>query len=191
MGLNQAGLSASSAGGGGAAGAMTLIASSVLSSPAASFSFANIPGSYNHLRLIFNGASSFAAETDSVTIQLNADSGANYDRQSVQGINVTASAASSAGATSLTIAYIPGASAQTGAAGVIDALFPVYTGTTFRKTITAVAGYNDRQTAAADALSALWVFDWRSTSAITSMVLSLASAANFITGSAAYLYGIN
>lgn len=172
-------------------GAVALIASTVLASPAANFTFSAIAGTYNHLQLILVAASSHASENDDVVLQFNGDTSAHYDLAEIyNNTATTVTAAVSAAETSLAIAAISGTSATANTPGVAQLLIPAYAGTTFDKTVILLAGWLDAATSTADTFAIIQSGMWRSTAAITSIKLFLASAANFIIGSAAYLYGI-
>jgi hypothetical protein len=173
---------------GPAGGAMALIASSVLGSPAASFSFTSIPGTYNHLRLIVVGRCSNASFDVNLGLQFNGDTGANYDTQRGQDASsTTLSATESFGQTTAVVGMVMGTSGSANIPGVSVIDIPLYAGTTFHKTGIYQAG-EVAQSAGNDRFR--WGhFTWRNTGAITRVDVIPASG-NFITGSAAYLYGI-
>jgi len=171
------------------------LASNTLASPAASITFTAIAGSYSVLHLIVVGASTAVAESDRWSISINGTAGANYDFQHVSGSNTTAAAAArNAYASWVTSAGappgdMPGASASSGVAGILEITIPNYAGTIFQKVGIWRSGYSDAATAAADQESSAGIVAWRSTAAITQIVIAAASASNLATGTSAYLYG--
>jgi hypothetical protein len=68
--------------GGGGSGAMTQLAETIVTgSVAADITFSSISGSYRHLLLTLVGRGDTAATSVSILVQLNADTGSNYDRE--------------------------------------------------------------------------------------------------------------
>lgn len=164
-------------------GALTLIAKSVLVAPAANFTFAAIPGTFNGLLLKLLARSATAATGDSVNVNLNGDGGANYD---VQVFNSGGNATEN-GRTTAQLTTIAGASSSALASGIMELTIPGYATTVLHKSLTAVGGFIDTGGNNSDGV---WVAQWRSAAAINQIVLTLFSGANFVTGSAAYLYGV-
>ena len=168
-----------------------LISSSVLASPAASVTFSSIAGTFNHLRLVCIGRSS-QSTIDSFTVQFNGDTAAHYDWMG--GASNTGGIVQAYGAavtSVLSTAYrdLPGTNATSGVPGRFTMEIPIYSQTTFEKTGTVENGYYDAVGSAGYWVNWGWV--WRSTAAITSIVVAPLSGSNFVTGSAFYLYGIN
>lgn len=160
---------------------VTCIADTVLGSSAASITFSSVPGTYRSLMLdVVSRASTAGAKA--LNLQFNGDTGSNYDYwfggSGTSGAD--AQTAARAGSTS-------GSDATAGNAGVFRIVIPDYAGTTFRKFGSAIGGRAD-----ADA-SGLFgennSFKWRSTSAITSILLA-PSSGDFITGTRATLWGV-
>jgi hypothetical protein len=164
-------------------GAMTLITSSVLASATPSVVFSAIPATYNHLRLVANGRSSTAAESDRWQVTINTIS-TGYDWENTaagQELNAVAWFASTLD--------LPAASATSGVPGVLILDLPCYAQTTFDKMCRWHSGYIDG--ANSDAILSEAVGCVRSsTAAITSLTISTHLTANFIVGSSFYLYGI-
>jgi hypothetical protein len=168
---------------------VTLITSVVLGGASASINISSIPGTYNHLRLVAFGASSTAAEATYLRIQLNGDTSGNYDENTISwsGSSNSEGTAFNIGQATWGPGEWPGASATAGTPGTIDADFPGYAQTTFRKQAKIRIGYTDGPNG--DSVVALGDFLWRSTSAITAIKLYM-DAGNFVAGSSFYLYGI-
>jgi hypothetical protein len=149
------------------------IATQTLGSAAASVTFSSISGSYTDLVLIANGSTSTA--TGNVRIQMNSDTAANYSNTRVLG---DGSAASSARESSV-------GSAAIGDWGTDRCLlitnFQNYSNSTTNKTVISRSN--------SEGYVSAYVGLWRSTSAITSIVI-FKNSANFTTGSTFTLYGI-
>ena len=175
-----------------ASGGLTLIASKVNAAPATTITFSSIPQTFSVLRLLAFGASAYAIESDRWYLTVGPTTG--YDLQEVAGSSSSAVAAAKSNQGGWNVnnsptGDIPGASATAGVAGILDVTIPGYALTTFQKVGTWRSGYSDALTAAGDQQIHDAVISVRSTAAITSMQISLVSAGNLITGSAAYLYG--
>jgi hypothetical protein len=177
--------------GGAGAGAMALLASNVLGG-AGTFSFTSISGSYNHLEVIVYGRLTPATVDDFTYITVNNDTGSNYNRIFIGAAGTTLAASESntlaAPGSPSFLGYLPASSATSGWAGMIRIYIPVYAGTTFHKVIqshyaTPVNGTNTHRIGGASV-------HWNSTSAITRVDILVNGGSTFVTGSAAYLYGI-
>lgn len=177
------------------ANALTLISAQVLSAAAATVTFTSIPASYNHLLFKVMGASSASAEVDNFKVVINGDTAAHYDIAELKAANGSAIAYNE-GAQSFidggsTQLYLPGSTATAGSAGFYEFEFPDYAQTTFRKLVRFSGGFNDYTTSTSDTSYIAGLALWRSTSAITSLTLTLASGSNFVAKSAFYLYGVS
>lgn len=141
-----------------------------------------------HLKIIFVGTSTEAAETDTLTIQFNGDTAAHYDSTATQVSHATVSGVDlSAGADFATLATIPGASATAAVPGICIIDIPLFHGTAFMKAFQWQGGYSDIATAAADVVNSQGNGLWRSAAAITSFVLA-AGTGHLAPGSLAYVY---
>jgi hypothetical protein len=169
-------------------------ASQVLASPAASITFSAIPQTYSLLRLIVTGASASATESDRWLVQINGDAGAHYDIQVASANDTTLAGIPRIAFAAWQIATanppgdMPGASATAGLAGMLEIEIPAYAGTTLQKVANWRSGYSDAATSAADQITISGIASWRSTAAITSILIGTATASNLVTGTAAYLY---
>jgi hypothetical protein len=181
----QAGIGTGISGGGGGSGAITQISKIVLSSPAASFHFASIPGTYNHLYATVTARSAQTTAFDNLTLEFNGDTGTNYSD-----IRTTSSGAASDSAVAPASAQIcPLATANDPAntTGLCDFTIQNYAATTFFK----AAFTRGFKPFTGTPIIGLFGYQWNSTAAITDIILATSSGLNFVTGSTAILYGIN
>lgn len=153
----------------------------------ASISFASIPAGYRDLQLRLIGRGTAAANNVDVYIQFNGDTTANYDQQ-YQGTQGTIVAATETLATATPfLGSIAGANAIAGGMGVFVTEIANYGGA-WRKSANAKGSVKQ-----ADAASGLWHFiiavGWRSTAAITSILIAPASGL-FVENTVAVLYGV-
>lgn len=163
-----------------------LIERQVLTAATASVSF-TVPAAFNDLRLIAHARGDTAAASTNGLLRFNGDSGNNYAYQRHQAIAAADSAAGSVTQSHIRLPIIAAASAAAGRAGMWVVDIPNYRGTSFHK-FARVAG--DAMIGATTADLSLENVDgvWLSTSAITSITLTLA-AGNFAAGSTFALYG--
>lgn len=157
-------------------------------SSASTITFSTISGSYSSLKIIIIGRDKSSSVADSnVRMKLNSDSTAsNYtNSQYLAGVGSTAAAGTVAPSTDgAVVANIPGSSGNAAAVGMAEIWVHGYTGTTFDKVIRGNAAGWHTALFAAD-----YVFTWKSTSAITDIVLKAGTTA-FVDGTVATLYGI-
>jgi hypothetical protein len=178
-------------------GGMTLIASNVLGSAAATVTFTSIPGTYKNLRIVWGGRSSQTSGSqggqDYVIGQFNGDTGANYDFEGnyFQGNGIAStnvSAFNGLASASPQIGYLAGNGAPANTTGCFDTYIPNYAGTTFYKNAFSVGGdYGLTTTSGFQQINMF--LTWHNTAAITSILFKLGSGLNFMTGSWFYLYG--
>lgn len=170
------------------ASALVLISSQILGSPAATFTFSSIPGTYTNLELKCEGRGSNASANIGVSIQFNGDTGANYDLGTLQASNGSVTSSSTFGGASVNVGNMPGSSATANYSGGFNASIHYYTNTTFFKHVLVDGSFMSSATGTAYFIQK---FDnwWRSTSAITSLTVNT-SAGNFVTGSVCNLYGV-
>lgn len=166
-------------------GATTQIAQTVLGSAAASISFTSIAGTYETLRVVLTGRSAVAANSDTVILRFNNDSGTNYDWQSVIHQGATSTPASSTSQTQGVAGVVPGTS-TTGGVGQTEVVIPGYARTTFQKTCHASMFYYSAGTTLLRTVGTLW----KSTAAITRVDL-IGNGGNLAAGTVATLYGID
>ena len=141
--------------------------------------FSSIPGTYVSLQLRINGVLVTAGNT--INIQLNGDTGANYTRHRLwgDGSTVTSDGATALGQAGLT----PTAGDTTYPYAIITDIHD-YASTSKNKTIRTFSGIDKNGSGSANLVSNLWL----STSAVTS--LTVLSASSFATSTTVSLYGI-
>lgn len=174
--------------GGGGSGALTQIAQTVLASPAASVTFSAIPGTFTNLLLVISARSAAAVTTDNIKCAINADAvAAHYVSVNVFFTTGTVSASQN----NLNVVGVAsGASSLAGGFADFDVLFRNYAGGAL-KNFTSQGTVLDGTTFATTSIAGNANFSaWDNTAAITSLVLTLTSAGNFVTGSVFTLYGL-
>lgn len=144
-------------------------------------------GSYSHLHILFQARGSQAAASTNINLTFNGDTGANYDRENAT-FGTTTSLTDAIAGTSIPIHTIAAASATANYATTGMIAVNNYRGTTFYKSVYAQSGSLQAQ-ASGSVFSRISSGQWRSTSAITSITLTLASG-NYDSGSVFSLYGI-
>ena len=156
----------------------TPIATTTLGSAASSVTFSSISGSYTDIRLVANIKGS---TTSYPTIRLNGDTGSNYSDTELNG-NGTSAASGRNSNTS--VMYFTRSAVWTSSDFSFNVLsdFMNYSNTTTYKTVLS------RANAAGSSVDAV-VSLWRSTSAITQIVISAASGTMDV-GSTFTLYGV-
>ncbi len=156
------------------------IATTTLGSAASSITFSGISSTYTDLRLVIVGTSD---TTLSHRIQYNNDTATNYSNTYMSGTGSSAVSGRTTGDTSIRFASV-----QVGVSSTIPYFAAVdifsYAGSTNKTNL--VMTSND-QNGSGDVLQVVGL--WRSTAAITSVKLFLASG-NFNAGTTATLYGI-
>jgi hypothetical protein len=155
----------------------------------ASVTFDSIPQTYKSLIVEGIGRSSTNAQSTAVQIRCNDDAGNNYDAQAVFAYGVTEDGANAAASGSGWLSNLPAATAAAGAAAQFEFKCKGYAGTTFMKNFVGV-WLEKRLNGTPEQLVAAHGVTWRSTSAITKIVLYPA-AGNWVEGSQFTLYGVN
>lgn len=151
------------------------IATQTLGSAAASVTFSSIPGTYTDLVLVSNATGTTASTN--LAFRLNSDSSTNYSATLLKGN----------GSSATSYRYSNGTDGRIGEfnntnIGIFLTNFQNYSNATTYKTVLTRSNVADNHTSA-------WVSLWRSTSAITS-ILILADSGNIASGSTFSLYGI-
>jgi hypothetical protein len=145
--------------------------------------FSSIPGTYKSLQI--RGLCTDAGN-NSVVMQFNSDTGINYSRHALSGNGATAGASGSGGTVNILIGgYRAGFSSSASYLGGIIVDIHDYASTTKYKTTRSFNGYDANGSGTVELNSGLW----QSTSAVTSITISMPS--NFSSGSTFALYGIN
>ena len=166
-------------------GSYESISTVTVGSPVATISFTSIPATYTHLQIRGLSKTDRADDNDVVKMQFNGDTASNYSHDVLLGTGSAVVAAVTANASS--ILTISGAAANVSSvfgSGVIDILD--YKNTNKYKTVRTLGGYESNSTG----FVSLYGGNWRSTSAITSIVLSPNVGSNFNQYSQFALYGI-
>ena len=156
------------------------IATYTIPSATSSYTFSSISGAYTDLILIFNGG--ISATGNSVYLQFNGDTGANYSTNDMWGNGSTASSGRTTGANFIRVNG-RGIGADNTLTGNCINHIQNYSNTTTFKTLL----NRSNETGGTSATAGLW----RSTSAITSITLTAESALNLLAGSTFTLYGIS
>lgn len=162
------------------------IAEVVTSGSQATISFGSIPATYRNLEMVVSGRVTTAGvAVTNLLLQFNGDTGANYDSNRWTRFGQATFRAS----TSAVITEIAAATNATNVATSSTLFIPEYRGTTFQKTFSAVSAGKVGASADSDITGMVQGAGfWRSTSAISSILLSIVSG-NFVDGSVASLYG--
>jgi hypothetical protein len=170
----------------------TLIASQVLSVAEASVTFSAIPQVFNHLSLKVVARSTHASEVDTLAIQFNGDTAGHYDVATTENSGGTIENVTDEAGGSAFVGVLAAASATSDVPSATDIEIPCYALTVFEKAFSSRSGYFDAAMSGADITELFPRGLWRSTAAITQIVLfPTASSATFAIGSAFYLYGLN
>lgn len=153
------------------------IASTTLTSAAASVTFSSIPGTYTDLVLV--SAATITTGTGYLYLRFNGDTGNNYSNTAFRG---TGSAVNAAAASADSRLYITYGSPNTTEQNNIITNIQNYSNTTTYKTT--VSRDNNTNIEAATSIAM-----WSNTSAITSILVAI-NTANIDAGSVISLYGI-
>ena len=159
----------------------TPIATTTLGSAASSVTFSSISGSYTDLRLVIVPTAT-SGSTTYIALQFNGDTGTTYSETYMTGSGTAATSArdSSVNATYL---YNTGAPTTAGQLVVTTDIMNYSNATTYK---TLLSRSNN-----AGAFTNAYVGLWRSTSAITSIVISpVGGSGTYASGSTFTLYGI-
>jgi hypothetical protein len=164
---------------------MALIAEA--SPTGSSVDFTSIPSTFRHLVLEFCGRGAAAVTTVFVSVRFNNDSAANYDDHYTGGNDATALNGDDTAQTEGFVFNIPGASAESGRAGIGTLKIPHYANTSFHKTALAHMAAEFDATSNFDTISQ--AITWKSTAAINRITVKT-DAGNFVAGTLVSLYGL-
>ena len=153
----------------------TPIATTTLGSAASSYTFSSIPSTYTDLRIVFNGNYATASRGAFV---LNSDTGSNYSNTRMTGDGSTAASARASNAAYVLMGLSDISTTHTYSIDLMN-----YSNTTTNKTVLS------RLNVASGTVRAT-VYLIPSTSAITTLTLTMVSGANLGDGSTFTLYGI-
>jgi hypothetical protein len=164
-------------------GFVSLYDSGYLGSAVASIDSNTFSTAFNHLAVFLMGRTSKAATLDTISMQVNGDTGTNYNYQNWNG------SGGASGQTAFPLSYLPGASETANFARTIQVDFPFYSqGTFYHNGEYTQIGYEPSDGASVSNALGL---QWLSTSAINRIKVTPASAANFVVGSRMIVYGYN
>ena len=152
------------------------LATNTLGSAAASVTFSSISGAYTDLVLVIQGETDLTA-ISAITVRFNGDTASNY---SVTNVSGNGSAANSTRFSSTTILYA-GLTGTTQSNTIFN-IMNYSNATTYKSTLSR-ANVSSSTVRATGGL-------WRSTAAITSIVVGNDSGDNFLAGTTFNLYGI-
>ena len=174
-------------------GAMTQIADSTLGGTQASFDTntilgGNIPGTYNHLRLVLLLRSDEAVTSSNAKLRFNNDGSSIYNHSFNQVVNATVSGSSTVADASVAEINTIGSSGTAGHFSTCEIVIPAYAQTTAHKSLTGV-GQSSIDDTAGNQIQRTLAGHWRSTAAITRIQI-LPNSGNFIAGSRFTLYGL-
>jgi hypothetical protein len=163
----------------------TLISSNVLTSSAASVTFSSIPGTYTDLVLRISARTDVANPFDQLYLKFNSSS-TGYSYTALRAIPTSVSSFRGTSQTQVRAGYIDGALATSNTFGSVEIYIPSYT-VSQNKPIS-VAGFQEDNVT--DNYFEVNANLWSDTAAISSAVITSQNAANFVSGSSFYLYGI-
>jgi hypothetical protein len=155
------------------------IATTTLSSSAATITFSSISGSYTDL--VFVSTAKLVSGTAGMQLQFNGDTGSNYSNTFLWATGSSSGSVGNSNATSINFHY--GAFLDSTNFAVQIGQIMNYSNTTTYKTVINRDGSAPTGT---DAIVGMW----RNTSAITQIVVKVGNANVFATGSTFTLYGI-
>ena len=174
------------ASGGGGGGALVKISQVVTSGSQASVTFSSIPSTYTDLIITVQGRSNRSASPkDQVYIQLNGDTGSNYNSQYAE-VSIDLTFNGSVNNVALYGGNIAAATASANMSGSTETTILGYANTAFYKTwLSRGGGYQDTQ-----AFVGQYAGSWNNTAAVTSVTVYLpAIPSTFVDGSVVTLYG--
>ena len=160
---------------------------SIGSGGASSITFSSIPSTYKHLQIRMIGRSDRASLFgDYIKVTFNSDSGANYSDHQLQGDGSTVTSIAGTSANFMRCMRFAGATATANAfgAGIIDILD--YANTNKYKTLRNLGGIDSNGTGDITFVSG----SWRSTSAVSTVTLTVGGGTTFNQYTTAALYGI-
>lgn len=160
------------------------IATTTLGSAAANITFSSIPATYTDLRLVLVSRSTRSNTVDPLIVQFNGDTASNYSYTNLRG---TGSVATTGRASSQTSFVLKTVGDTTGANifGLQTVDVFSYAGST-NKTVLVKSDWDYNGGGEVETEVALW----RSTAAITSILVASVVASNLAAGTRATLYGI-
>lgn len=174
-------------GGGGGGGALIEISSQVLSTAQSEIVLDDFPTDFEDLIIVLTGASDKAASFDDLRMQVNGDTGTNYDNQGTESNGASVSGVASAGSNWFNIGWMPAATAPANSSGNCEIVLPSYARSTLEKTVLSRTSLK-----LSNSFGGSYVRNaggwWRSASPISSIRLFCLSS-NIAAGTVVTLYG--
>ena len=161
------------------------IQSYTLGSAASSITFSSIPGTYTDLKIICVGRVTDAITSAFLGLYPNNGSGTTYSRTQLWGDGSSAQSSNTTNATYAPIGTLPGSSVATGIFHYVSADIFSYAGSTNKNWLWESSG---DQNGSGQVYRGIGL--WRSTAAITSIVLQCPGGQTLDVGTTATLYGI-
>lgn len=129
-------ISGGGGGGGGGGGALVRIAQIVTTGSQSEVVFSGFPSTYDDLIVVMTARSDKSgASFDDLRMQLNGDTGGNYDSQAAESNGSGIFGVANSGATELNIGWLPATTAPANTSNNCEILIPHYSRTGFEKTI--------------------------------------------------------
>lgn len=163
--------------------ALVRIREVVTQSSQTTVNFTTIPQNYRDLIIVVRGRTTAATTAVFVQVQLNGDTGANYDfsRENRYGISPALAQ------TAMQMGELIGTTGAAGSAALCHATIGDYRGAVFHKTLDAQATFKISN-ATGDIIRDAYIGVWRNVTPIHSVLISLSSG-GFENGSVVTLYG--
>jgi len=174
-------------GSGGGGSGLPVVVTQTLAASAASISLTSLPGTYTSLLIHVLARVDTSGGGGPIKCQMNGDTGANYDWYSYDLFYASAAHAQGIGATAANVGAYSDTLAAAGTFSFSEILLPMYAGGTY-KTFSGRGNWIQAQ-ASGDINAMQFAGEWRSTAAITSLLLST-SAGNFVAGTKVVVYGL-
>lgn len=172
------------------ANAAQKIAETILGAAAASITFSSIPATFRHLRLEVVARGDAALTEVQLRLRFNGDTGANYDWIASAFLEADAQSTSEAVADTFIGlgSNIPAANAPASHAGVVSIFIGDYARTQWHKSAHGMS-FHMLAASATNLRNVIGGGRWRSTAAITSLVIPISSG-NYTAGSIFTLWGL-
>jgi hypothetical protein len=164
----------------------TLISSNVLSTTAASVTFSAIPSTYTDLVLSISARSDYAGANDQIKLQLNTDTSTNYSMTRLYGDGANAASTANSNQSPTFLGYFSGGGSTSNTFGSTSIYLPSYAVSQNKP----ISVHSVMETNATTAFMNVTASLWRNTAAVNQIVMTTLNAANFVSGSSFYLYGI-
>ena len=170
-------------------GSMYHIASTTLSTTAASITFSSIPADYTHLQLRSYFTPYSTAGDGFVQLTFNSDTAANYSWHYLSGNGSAAGAGALSGASQLPFSVATGTGNSSLYPGVSVCDILDYANTSKYKTLRAISGIEQNTNSGGTNQQYLFSGNWRNTAAITSISIP-SPYGSFNSGTTIALYGV-